>query len=91
MNQDIPQDHAFFASLYNIAIKEGIKYVLTGSNMQTEGMVGYYGHNAMDSRYIKDVFKKYGSGRLKKYPTINFFKFSTSVCNSGSFKLIKIC
>ena len=33
--------------------------------MQTEGMVGYYGHNAMDSRYLRDVFKKYGYGRLK--------------------------
>jgi len=74
MNQDIPQDHAFFASLYNTAIKEEIKYVFTGSNMQTEGMVGYYGHNAMDSRYLKDVFKKFGTGKLQKYPIINFFK-----------------
>lgn len=89
MNQDIPQDHAFFASLYNIAIKEGIKYVLTGSNMQTEGMVGYYGHNAMDSRYIKDVFKKYGSGRLKKYPTINFFKLYLLIPFIYKIKVIK--
>ena len=59
MNQDIPQDHAFFSSLYNYAKKENIKYVLTGSNMQTEGILGYYGHSAMDSRYLKDVFKKY--------------------------------
>jgi hypothetical protein len=89
MNQDIPQDHAFFASLYNIAIKEDIKYVLTGSNMQTEGMIGYYGHNAMDSRYIKDVFKKYGSGRLKKYPTINFFKLYLLIPFIYKIKVIK--
>ena len=74
MNQDIPQDHAFFASLYNTAIKEEIKYVFTGSNMQTEGMVGYYGHNAMDSRYLKDVFKKFGTGKLQKYQIINLYK-----------------
>jgi len=74
MNQDIPQDHIFFTSLYNIAIKENIKYILTGSNLQTEGMTGYFGHNNMDSRYLKDIFKKYGTGRLISYKTTSFFR-----------------
>ena len=30
-NQDVPQDHAFFAALYNYAIKSGIKNVMNGS------------------------------------------------------------
>ena len=89
MNQDIPQDHAFFASLYNTAIKEGIKYVFTGSNMQTEGMVGYYGHNAMDSRYLRDVFKKYGYGRLKRYPSVSFLKLYFLIPFVYKIKVIK--
>lgn len=36
--QDLPQDHAIFAGLYNYAMKYGIKYVLTGANFSTEGV-----------------------------------------------------
>ena len=75
MNQDIPQDHAFFAGLYNTAIKLGIKYVFTGSNLQTEGLMGYFGHNAMDKTYLEDVFSKNSNGRLKKYPRVSFFQY----------------
>lgn len=74
MNQDIPQDHIFFTSLYDVAIKEGIKHILTGSNLQTEGMTGYFGHNNMDSRYLRDVFRTFGTGRLQSYKTTSFFK-----------------
>jgi hypothetical protein len=38
-NQDTPQDHAFFAALYNFAVKEGIKYVINGSNYATESIL----------------------------------------------------
>jgi aminotransferase len=31
-NQDTPQDHAFFAALYNYAMKDCIKYVIGGYN-----------------------------------------------------------
>ena len=33
---DIPQDHAFIATLYNFADKHNIKYILNGSNISTE-------------------------------------------------------
>ena len=33
---DTPQDHAFFAGLYNFAAKHGFKYILTGANYSTE-------------------------------------------------------
>jgi len=33
---DTPQDHAFFAGLYNFAAKRGFKYILTGANYSTE-------------------------------------------------------
>ena len=29
-NQDVPQDHAFFASLYHFATKYGVNYVISG-------------------------------------------------------------
>ena len=33
---DIPQDHAFIATLYNYAYKYNIKYILNGGNISTE-------------------------------------------------------
>src|SRR5262249_3080357 len=33
---DTPQDHAFFAGLYNFAAAKGFKYILTGANYSTE-------------------------------------------------------
>ncbi|MBK8622495.1 MAG: 7-cyano-7-deazaguanine synthase [Saprospiraceae bacterium] len=36
VNQDIPQDHAFFAALYKYSTKNKIKYVLNGYNISSE-------------------------------------------------------
>ena len=33
---DIPQDHAFIATLYKFAEKHGVKYILNGGNISTE-------------------------------------------------------
>ena len=33
---DIPQDHAFVATLYKFANKYNIKYILNGGNISTE-------------------------------------------------------
>ena len=34
-NQDVVQDHAFFASLYHFATKNNIRYVISGGNYAT--------------------------------------------------------
>ncbi len=73
-NQDIPQDHAIFAALYNFAVEKGIKNVFSGSNFATESILPTsWGFDAMDSRYLKFIIKKYGSQNLtKNYPIVNF-------------------
>lgn len=67
---DIPQDHAFVATLYNFANKYGIKYILNGYNISTEGVRNplewlYYG---TDMSQINDIQKKFGTKPLKNYP-----------------------
>lgn len=67
---DVPQDHAFVAVLYKFAEKHGIKYILNGGNVATEGVRNplewmYYG---TDMRLIKDVHRRFGSIPLKEYP-----------------------
>lgn len=75
-NQDIPQDHAFFAGLYNYATKFNIKYVLNGSNLATESILPTsWGYNAMDSKHILDINQRFGSEPLRTFPLVSFFKY----------------
>ena len=65
-NQDIPQDHAYFAALYHYAVKNDIKYVISGGNFATESVLPQsWGYDAMDAIHIKSVFKQHGEGKLK--------------------------
>jgi N-acetyl sugar amidotransferase len=75
VNQDIPQDSAFFAALYKYARKNNIKYVLTGSNITTESTlpVAWQGFSAADKKHIKAVHKKNGEKSISKFPMINFW------------------
>lgn len=73
-NQDVPQDHVFFAVLYKLAAKENVKYVFTGHNIATESILPKeWGYNAMDSKQLKYIHKKFGSNVRKSYKTISFF------------------
>lgn len=74
--QDLPQDHAIFAALYNYAVKNGIKYVLTGANNATEYLrppIEWVYQN--DLKFIKDVNKKFGKGELRKFPMCGMIKY----------------
>lgn len=75
-NQDVPQDHVFFASLYHFATKHNIKYVLSGGNLATESIFPTSWHgSAMDSINLKAIHKAHSSYPLKTYNTINFFEY----------------
>ena len=66
----------FFASLYNFAVKNKIKYILTGGNHSTECIrepLDWIYH-ASDLRQIKDIHKKHGSIPMKTFPTADIFK-----------------
>lgn len=67
---DIPQDHAFVATLYNFAHKYNIKYILNGGNISTECVRNpmeflYYG---TDMAQINDIQKKFGLIKMVTYP-----------------------
>jgi len=74
--QDLPQDHAIFAGLYNYAVKHKIKYVLTGANNSTEcirpPMEWVY---INDLRLIKDIHKKFGKKKLRTFPTCGMLRY----------------
>jgi len=67
---DTPQDHAFFATMYNFASKYDVKYILTGANYSTECIRNpvewmYYQSDVIQ---LKDIHKKFGTRPLKEYP-----------------------
>ncbi|UCJ15190.1 N-acetyl sugar amidotransferase [Pseudomonas sp. MM211] len=75
-NQDVPQDHIFFASLYHFATKNNIRYILSGGNLATEGVSPSAWHgSAMDAINLKAIHRKYGSVKLKNYKTISFLDY----------------
>jgi N-acetyl sugar amidotransferase len=75
-NQDVPQDHIYFASLYHYAIKNDIKYILSGGNLATESIFPKSWHgSAMDAINLQAIHRKYGKGKLRNYDTISFFEY----------------
>ncbi|MDP3392413.1 N-acetyl sugar amidotransferase [Sediminibacterium sp.] len=73
---DIPQDHAFVATLYNFAYKYNIKYILNGGNISTECVRNpmeylYYG---TDMTQIKDIISQFSTVEMKTYPFSSIFR-----------------
>ena len=88
---DVPQDHAFFATMYKFASKHKIKYILTGGNYSTECVRNplewmYY---QSDSIQLKDIYKKFGSGKLKDYPITNILWHKVYLPYFKKIKLIR--
>lgn len=75
-NQDVPQDHAFFAALYNYATKNNVRYVIHGGNNATEAIFPYtWEHPAVDAKNLKAIHKRFGKIKLKSYPLMSFWKY----------------
>jgi N-acetyl sugar amidotransferase len=74
---DTPQDHAFFAGLYNFAAKHGVKYILTGANYSTECVREplEWHYHASDLRQLRDIHRRFGTRPLKSFPLADVLKF----------------
>lgn len=74
---DTPQDHAFFASTYNYAVKYKINNILNGGNFSSEGVrepLDWHYH-ASDLYHLKDIHSKFGTKQLRKFPLCGIFKY----------------
>lgn len=77
-DQDLPQDAAFFSALYKFARKNKIKYILTGGNFSTECCrepEEWGGYPGIDTILFKDIFEKYGKGKLSTFPLIDILVY----------------
>lgn len=76
-NQDMPQDHAFFASLYSAASKFRVKSFLSGVNLATESveLPSGSGHPSMDGRNLSAIHEVFGSLALNTFPRMSILKY----------------
>jgi len=76
INIEALTDHAIWAILYQVASERGIKYILLGTNVVTEGILPQsWGYDNKDVVNIKDIHKKYGTVKLKTFPNLSMTKF----------------
>ena len=62
-------DHAIIGTLYRLAVKHDIKYILSGSNIVTEFVLpSHWIWSKSDHRNIKAIHKIFGSVPIKTFP-----------------------
>jgi N-acetyl sugar amidotransferase len=72
---ETPTDVAIVAALNHFAGKYGIKYIIAGGNLVTEGILPKSWHyNAKDLRYFNYISEAFGGKRFRKIPTFGYLK-----------------
>ena len=72
---ETPTDIAIPAAVHRVAAENGIRFILSGGNYATEGILPRTWHyDAKDVRFLKAVHRKFGSGKLDSFPTFGFIK-----------------
>ena len=75
---EMPTDIAILASIYETAAKYDIKYIISGGNLSSEGILplqwGY--HRYKDMRIYKHLVNTYSNVKINKIPTIGLVKES---------------
>lgn len=70
---EIPSDHAIVSSVQHTARKLGIRHTIWGYNVRTETHLPRAWSRAhFDWGYIRAVHRRFGSGRIRTFPHLNF-------------------
>lgn len=78
---EIPTDTAIPAALHKIAAKYNIKYVISGGNFATEGILpDSWFYDPKDLKLLKSIQRQFGTKKLKSFPSFDYkseiyFKF----------------
>jgi len=76
-NCDVPQDHAFVAVLLRLAAKKGIRWVISGHNLQSESILPEaWGYTSIDSRHLRAIHARFGTRPLRSFPTYSLFEYT---------------
>jgi N-acetyl sugar amidotransferase len=75
-DSEIPSDHAIFASMYKIAKRHGIGYIVSGYNAASESILpAAWSQGHFDWKYIRSVNRLFGGKPLRGFPHFGFMPF----------------
>jgi N-acetyl sugar amidotransferase len=85
-------DHAIIATLYKLALKKDIPFILSGTNIVTEAILPEnWIHRKGDHVHIKAINKLFGTRKLEKFPLLDsFIKIRVSLANIKSVSLLNL-
>lgn len=70
---DTPTDMAIQAVVYETAARHGIKYIISGGNIATEGILPKSWHyDAKDSKYLRAIQERFGTRKLGTFPVFDY-------------------
>lgn len=73
---EIPSDHAIVACMYQVAQREGTRWVVTGYNVRTESHhSASWSQGHYDWRYIRAVHKQFGGRNLRTFPRFSLWSY----------------
>jgi N-acetyl sugar amidotransferase len=78
---ELVTDHAMLATLYKLALKKNIKYILSGHNIVTEAVLpkNWY-HDKRDHIHLKSINRLFGNEPLKTMPYMSsWLKFKVAL------------
>ncbi len=85
---EVVSDHAIFATMYRLARKHSISYIISGTNVVTEYiMPPLWLYSKMDFDNLQSIHNQYGKVKLKTYPYMDFKRY---VYYSAALKLTPI-
>lgn len=77
INAEIPTDHILMAASYEMAVKYGLKNIISGGNVATESiMPESWSYTARDLEHIKDVYEQVYGKELTGLPTCSLAQFN---------------
>ena len=79
---EIPSDIALQASLFDVANKYNVKYIIYGYNFREQG-ISPISWTYMDGKYIRSVHETFSSKKLTSYPNLSISKLIYSTVIRG--------
>jgi hypothetical protein len=70
---EIPTDAAITGALHKVAAEYKVKYIISGSNFNSEGiMPARWFYNPKDKTLLKSIHKKFGKIKMKTFPVFGY-------------------
>lgn len=72
---ETPTDVALLGAVHEVALKYNVKYIISGGNLATEGILPKFWHyDAKDEKYLKYIHSTFGKKKLKRFPLFGFMR-----------------